>query len=71
MQRNLKDKVVWITGAGGGMGQHIALTLSKLHSKVILSDFNSSILGEPTENTNFGFSPIKIILFLLFSVAGK
>ena len=44
MQRNLKDKVVWITGAGGGMGQHIALTLSKLHSKVILSDINEQSL---------------------------
>jgi len=43
MQRNLKDKVVWITGAGGGMGQHIALTLSKLHSKVILSDITNNL----------------------------
>ena len=38
MQRNLKDKVVWITGASGGMGQHIALTLSKLQCKIILSE---------------------------------
>ena len=36
MKRNLKDKIVWITGAGGGMGQNIAKTLSNLKMKVIL-----------------------------------
>ena len=37
MKRNLKDKVVWITGAGSGIGQNAAITLSSLGMKVILS----------------------------------
>ena len=58
MQRNLKDKVVWITGASGGMGQHIALTLSKLHSKVILSDINEQSLKKVSQNCTY-YSSIK------------
>jgi NADP-dependent 3-hydroxy acid dehydrogenase YdfG len=56
MQRNLKDKVVWITGAGGGMGQHIALTLSKLHSKVILSDINEQSLKKVSQKCTYDSS---------------
>ena len=37
MKRSLKDKVVWITGAGSGIGQNAAITLSNLGMKVILS----------------------------------
>ena len=37
MKRILKDKVVWITGAGSGIGQNAAITLSNLGMKVILS----------------------------------
>ena len=58
MQRNLKNKVVWITGAGGGMGQHIASTLSKLHSKVILSDINEQSLKKVSQNCTY-YSSIK------------
>ena len=36
MQRNLENKVDWVTGAAGGMGQNIAITMSKLKSKMIL-----------------------------------
>ena len=56
MQRNLKDKVVWITGAGGGMGQHIALTLSKLYSKVILSDINEQSLKKVSQKCTYDSS---------------
>ena len=56
MQRDLKDKVVWITGAGGGMGQHIALTLSKLHSKVILSDINEQSLKKVSQKCTYDSS---------------
>mgnify|MGYP001238610719 CR=1 FL=1 len=35
MKRSLKDKVVWITGAGSGIGQNAAITLSNLGMKVI------------------------------------
>ena len=37
MKRSLKDKVAWITGAGSGIGQNAATTLSSLGMKVILS----------------------------------
>ena len=37
MKRNLKDKIVWITGAGSGIGQNAAITLSSLGMKIILS----------------------------------
>ncbi|NP_001155449.1 dehydrogenase-like isoform X1 [Acyrthosiphon pisum] len=39
-KRNLdsfKDKVVWITGASSGIGEHIALNLSKHGAKLVLS----------------------------------
>ena len=46
MKRSLNDKIVWVTGAGGGMGQNIAKTLSNLKMKVILSDINEDLLME-------------------------
>ena len=46
MKRNLEDKVVWITGAGSGIGQNAAVTLSKLGMKVILSGRNIKNLQE-------------------------
>ena len=60
MQRNLKDKVIWITGAGGGMGQDIALTLSKLKSKVILSDINKQSLKNISQKCPY-FSSTKTL----------
>ena len=46
MKRNLDDKVAWITGAGSGIGQNAAVTLSKLGMKVILSGRNVKNLQE-------------------------
>ncbi|XP_050525503.1 dehydrogenase/reductase SDR family member 7 isoform X2 [Daktulosphaira vitifoliae] len=40
----LKGKVVWITGASSGIGEHIALQLSKSGSKLILSARNKEKL---------------------------
>ena len=60
MQRNLKDKVIWITGAGGGMGKDIALTLSKLKSKVILSDINKQSLKNISQKCPY-FSSTKTL----------
>lgn len=49
MKRSLNDKIVWVTGAGGGMGQNIAKTLSNLKMKVILSDINEDLLMETSK----------------------
>ena len=46
MKRKLNDKIVWITGAGSGIGQNAAVTLSKLGMKVILSGRNIENLQE-------------------------
>jgi len=46
MKRKLNDKIVWITGAGSGIGQNAAVTLSKLGMKVILSGRNVKNLQE-------------------------
>ena len=44
MIRDLENKVVWITGAGSGIGQDAAIKLSKLGMKVILSGRNKNSL---------------------------
>ena len=46
MIRNLENKVVWITGAGSGIGQDAAIKLSKLGMKVILSGRNIQTLQD-------------------------
>ena len=46
MIRNLEKKVVWITGAGSGIGQDAAIKLSKLGMKVILSGRNIQTLQD-------------------------
>ncbi len=40
------DKVVFITGAGQGMGQQFALDMAKEGAKVIISDINAEALRE-------------------------
>jgi 3-oxoacyl-[acyl-carrier protein] reductase len=46
MKRSLENKIAWITGAGSGIGQNAAITLSKLGMKVILSGRNLKNLEE-------------------------
>ncbi|AOW21311.1 SDR family oxidoreductase [Urechidicola croceus] len=42
----LKDKVIWITGASSGIGKSLAIELSKLDTKLILSSRKKNILEE-------------------------
>ena len=46
MKRNLENKIVWITGAGSGIGQNAAIKLSELGMKVILSGRNTKNLKD-------------------------
>ena len=43
---NLKNKVIWITGASSGIGKSLSIELSKLDTKLILSSRNSETLTE-------------------------
>lgn len=46
---NFTNKVVWITGASSGIGKSLAIELSKLNAKLILSARNESKLKEVKE----------------------
>lgn len=43
---DFKNKVVWITGASSGIGKALALTLSNLGAKLILSSRKEAVLNE-------------------------
>lgn len=42
----LKDKVVIVTGAGGGIGREIALEMGRLGASVVVNDLGTSLTGE-------------------------
>ena len=43
---NFKDKVVVVTGAGGGLGKHYCLEFAKRGAKVVVNDLGGSLSGE-------------------------
>jgi multifunctional beta-oxidation protein len=45
MSLNFNDKVVVITGAGGGLGKHYALEYAKRGAKVVVNDLGGSLVG--------------------------
>lgn len=45
----LKDKVVFITGAGGGLGKAIAVAFAKAGSKVVVADLKEEFLTKTVE----------------------
>jgi NADP-dependent 3-hydroxy acid dehydrogenase YdfG len=49
MRINLENKIVWITGAGSGIGQNAAITLSKLGARLILSGRNQETLNQTAD----------------------
>ena len=42
----LKDKVVVVTGAGGGIGRDFALAMAAKGAKVVVNDVGASVSGE-------------------------
>ena len=42
----LKDKVVLVTGAGGGIGREMALLAAKEGAKVVVNDLGGAVDGE-------------------------
>lgn len=46
MSLNFNDKVVIITGAGGGLGKHYALEFAKRGAKVVVNDLGGSLSGQ-------------------------
>jgi multifunctional beta-oxidation protein len=46
MSLNFNDKVVIITGAGGGLGKHYALEFAKRGAKVVVNDLGGSLTGQ-------------------------
>src|SRR3970040_1812964 len=44
----VKDKVVVVTGAGGGIGRDFALAFAAHGAKVVVNDLGTSVAGEGT-----------------------
>ena len=42
----VQDKVVLVTGAGGGIGRDIALAMAREGARVVVNDIGASVSGE-------------------------
>ena len=56
--KNFKDKVAVITGAGSGMGRHLALLLAKAGANIAICEVNKETLSET--NTLLKDYPVNI-----------
>lgn len=63
----MKSKVVWITGASSGIGEHLAYELAKAGCKLILSARRESILQDVKSTCLKG----KNNLFTIFEIWWK
>ncbi len=50
MSGMVQDKVVVITGAGGGIGRDIALAMAREGAKVVVNDIGASVAGEGSDS---------------------
>src|SRR3989475_265030 len=48
-QKMMQDKVVVVTGAGGGIGRDMALAMAAEGAKVVVNDIGTSTTGEGTD----------------------
>lgn len=48
-QKMMQDKVVVVTGAGGGIGRDIALAMAESGARVVVNDIGTSTTGEGTD----------------------
>jgi NAD(P)-dependent dehydrogenase (short-subunit alcohol dehydrogenase family) len=48
-QKMMQDKVVVVTGAGGGIGRDIALAMAASGARVVVNDIGTSTTGEGTD----------------------
>ncbi len=51
MTKFVQDKVVLVTGAGGGIGRDFALALAREGAKVVVNDLGASVAGEGKDLT--------------------
>lgn len=65
-QKSLKDKVVVVTGAAGGVGQELTLRLARIKAKVVAWDINEA--GICTLKTGLFDIIFVVVLFLFVSI---
>jgi len=60
---NLKDKVIWITGASSGIGEALVLELAKKEARLILSARQEDALKKVAAQTNLPELDIMVLAF--------
>jgi|694.fasta_scaffold101509_3 short-subunit dehydrogenase len=61
MKRELKDKVVWITGASSGLGEALTYQLAKEGARLVISSNENEKLAEVATNTGLPANQILVM----------